>query len=146
LYLLLNATANALPLAPASVDTVVSSPPFWGLRSYGTFARVWGGSEDCAHSWGDERMVPTGNAPSKKSTLRGTGPRPGEKYEAGNVITASTGAYCVLCGAWRGELGSEPALSAYVANMVQVCRELRRVLTPTGVLFLEIGDSRRPVE
>lgn len=35
----------------------------------------------------------------------------------------------------------EPCGSCYVCTMVGVCREVRRVLRPDGVLFLELGDS-----
>jgi len=39
------------------------------------------------------------------------------------------------------EIGLEPTLNAYLETMVGVCRELRRVLKPSGVFFLNIGDS-----
>jgi site-specific DNA-methyltransferase (cytosine-N4-specific) len=52
-----------------SVHCVVTSPPYWGLRDYGTPPQVWGGDPDCRHRWGSERLIPTGNAPSAKSTL-----------------------------------------------------------------------------
>lgn len=32
-----------------SVHMCVTSPPYWGLRSYGTEPVVWGGSPDCDH-------------------------------------------------------------------------------------------------
>src|SRR5687767_12406410 len=37
-----------------SVHCVVTSPPYWGLRAYGTEPQVWGGSPNCPHSWGAE--------------------------------------------------------------------------------------------
>lgn len=39
------------------------------------------------------------------------------------------------------QLGLEPTLEAYVENMVKVFREVRRVLKPTGTLWLNLGDS-----
>ena len=39
------------------------------------------------------------------------------------------------------QLGLEPTPEAYVANMVAVFREVRRVLRDDGVLFLNLGDS-----
>jgi hypothetical protein len=30
---------------------VVTSPPYWGLRAYGTEPVIWGGSLDCAHDF-----------------------------------------------------------------------------------------------
>ena len=40
-----------------------------------------------------------------------------------------------------GQLGLEPTPEAYVARMVEVFAEVRRVLRDDGVLFLNIGDS-----
>jgi len=69
---------DVLPALPAdSVDCIVTSPPYWGLRDYG-----------CA-----------------------------------------------------GQIGLEPTLDAYLETMVDICRELRRVLKPSGTFWLNIGDS-----
>ena len=40
-----------------------------------------------------------------------------------------------------GQLGLEPTLEEYVANMVGVFREVRRVLKDDGTLWLNLGDS-----
>ena len=40
-----------------------------------------------------------------------------------------------------GQLGLEPTPDEYVANMVAVFREVRRVLREDGVLWLNLGDS-----
>lgn len=39
------------------------------------------------------------------------------------------------------EIGSEPTPEAFIATMVRVFREVRRVLRDDGVLFLDLGDS-----
>lgn len=39
------------------------------------------------------------------------------------------------------ELGAETHVDDYVERLVQVCAELARVLTPTGGLWLNLGDS-----
>ena len=41
----------------------------------------------------------------------------------------------------EGQLGLEETPEEYVANMVAVFREVKRVLRPDGVLFLNLGDS-----
>ncbi len=43
-----------------------------------------------------------------------------------------------------GQLGNEPTPQEYVANQVQVFEEVRRVLRPDGVLWLNIGDKASP--
>ena len=40
-----------------------------------------------------------------------------------------------------GQIGLEPSPDAYVSELVAVFREVRRVLRPDGVLFLNLGDS-----
>jgi DNA modification methylase len=117
-------------LAGASVHTVVTSPPYWGLRDYGT-ATWTGGDEACVHSVGGQV-----NQTKDRGTLRETaiaaGQRPG--------VDASR---CRLCGAVRvdGQIGLEPTPEAYVETMVAVFREVRRVLRDDGTVWLNLGDS-----
>jgi DNA modification methylase len=67
-----------LPTLPAeSIDCVVTSPPYWGLRDYGI----------------------------------------------------------------AGQLGLEPTPEEYVEALVEVFREVRRVLRPDGTLWLNMGDG-----
>lgn len=75
--MLIRADARRLPLADESVQCVVTSPPYWGLRDY-----------DVA-----------------------------------------------------GQIGLEASPDDYVATLVQVFREVRRVLRHDGVLWLNLGDS-----
>lgn len=70
-------------LPDASVHCCVTSPPYWGLRSY----------------------MPAGH-PDKHM-----------------------------------EIGSEPTLQAWVDTMVDVFREVRRVLRDDGTVFLNLGDA-----
>jgi DNA modification methylase len=49
--------------------------------------------------------------------------------------------FCRRCDAWLGCLGLEPTPEYYVANLVAVFREVRRVLKPTGTVWLNLGDS-----
>jgi DNA modification methylase len=39
------------------------------------------------------------------------------------------------------EIGGEPTPQEYVNNLVDIFRELRRVLRPDGVFYLNIGDT-----
>lgn len=70
-------------LPDESVDCCITSPPYWGLRSY----------------------LPADH-PQKHL-----------------------------------EIGSEPTVQKWVQTMVEVFREVRRVLKPKGTLFLNLGDS-----
>ena len=78
--MIINANALHLPIADNTVQCVVTSPPYYGLRSYGI-------------------------------------------------------------GTENGEIGLEPTPDEYVAKMVQVFREVKRVLKDDGVLWLNLGDS-----
>ncbi len=50
-------------------------------------------------------------------------------------------ATCRLCGAWSGEIGLEPTPELYVQHIVDVFREVWRVLRDDGTLWLNLGDS-----
>lgn len=128
-------------LPAESVHCVVTSPPYWGLRDYGMPPRVWGGDPGCAHEWGDERVKRF--APSRPdhsgTVMRGTyGEQPAARAAG---VTASTGAFCGSCDAWRGSLGIEPTPGLYVDHLIEVFREVWRVLRADGTLWLNLGDS-----
>ncbi|MFH0900058.1 MAG: site-specific DNA-methyltransferase [Pseudomonadota bacterium] len=47
-------TLNVLRRLPdGSVNCIVTSPPYWGLRDYKTAPIVWDGSVECKHAWSD---------------------------------------------------------------------------------------------
>src|SRR5512143_2052258 len=75
--MLIRADARQIPLQDRTVQCVVTSPPYWGLRDYGI----------------------------------------------------------------AGQLGLEPTPDAYVAQLVAVFREVRRVLKDDGTVWLNLGDS-----
>lgn len=39
-----------------SIDLVVTSPPYWALRDYGSEPVAWGGDCDCQHKWGEDMI------------------------------------------------------------------------------------------
>jgi DNA modification methylase len=119
-------------LPEKSVQCVVTSPPYWGLRAYGTEPQVWGGDAECQHRWLDP--IP-GDAKGGSGTPTDKNNR-GEDYARGS----ERGAFCA-CGAWRGEFGLEPTPELYVAHTVEICREIRRVLRDDGVMWWNLGDS-----
>lgn len=44
---------------------------------------------------------------------------------------------------WRGHLGAEPDPEGYIAHLVAVFREVRRVLHPRGILWLSLVEAFR---
>jgi len=36
-----------------SINTVICSPPYWGLRDYKIKPQIWDSDEDCQHEWGN---------------------------------------------------------------------------------------------
>lgn len=131
-------------LADESVQCVVTSPPYWGLRDYGIEPSIWGGRTDCAHEeWSIEDVA--------TETGKGNwaqGPNGRGELQAGGVdvkreplrAVARRG-FCAICNAWRGCLGLEPTPELFIEHTVQVFREVRRVLRKDGTLWLNIGDS-----
>ena len=109
-----------------SVQCVVTSPPYFGLRDYGT-AQWDGGDPECDHSY---FKGGNGEASAKQVTSSGT-----QKYQY-------TGT-CPKCGATRidPQIGLEPTVDAYVAELVAVFREVKRVLRDDGTLWLNLGSS-----
>ena len=121
------------------VQCCVTSPPYWGLRAYGTEPQVWATADcglwvaDCEHVWGAD--LP----PHHPGQVEQTKWKNAEA--AGKGQTAASGAFCYKCGAWRGELGHEPTSDLYVEHLVEVFRGVRRVLRDDGCFWLNIDDS-----
>ena len=119
-----------------SVQCCVTSPPYYGLRDYQT--GTWeGGSVDCNHF----KVL----LASDKSTLRHDGRSHIDLYE--NEKKRQTGIpyrdICGKCGAVRvdKQIGLEESPQEYIDKLVQVFREVRRVLRSDGTLWLNIGSS-----
>jgi DNA modification methylase len=107
-----------------SVDCCVTSPPYYGLRDYGT--ATWeGGNPDCKHL-----VKCDGYAAGIK-----------QKTNRGSQRTAKE--VCPTCGAVRidNQIGLEETPEAYIEKLVEVFIEVYRILKPTGTLWLNIGDS-----
>lgn len=113
-------------LPAGSARCCVTSPPYWGLRDYGT-ARWDGGDDECDHEGNTMRTGPAGTA-KQASNFGAVSVRSGD---------------CWKCGARRidSQLGLERTPEEYVAKLVAVFREVRRVLADDGALWLNLGDS-----
>ena len=117
-------------LPDASVQCVVTSPPYFGLRAYGTDPQVWGGDPEHPHVFGEATV--------RQFTAPAGSEKQASNAGACNVVARST--HCP-CGAWRGELGSEPTPSLFIEHLVSIFDEVGRVMRPDAVLFVNLGDS-----
>jgi DNA modification methylase len=122
-------------LGDGSVHCVVTSPPYFGLRDYGT-ARWDGGSTDCDHL-----MPPNGIRDKGRDRKASNGkfhdsPKP-------NQIRQQFARECCKCGASRidKQIGLELTPDAYVSTLVEVFRGVKRVLRKDGTCWLNLGDS-----
>jgi len=105
----------------------VTSPPYYGLRDYGTGKWI-GGDENCSH---------------KRDSKFNDAIITGHKNMAGAVGDGIYKSVCPKCGAVREDLqlGLEETPAEYIANMVDVFRCVKDILSDDGVLWLNIGDS-----
>jgi DNA modification methylase len=110
-------------------QTCVTSPPYYGLRDYGT-AKWDGGDADCEHSIS---MPTKWNDPKRGTSVL----RPETAHRGGSST------HCHKCGATRidAQLGLEETPDEYIKAMVEVFRCVWDVLEDDGTLWLNIGDS-----
>jgi DNA modification methylase len=110
-------------------QTCVTSPPYFGLRDYGT-AKWEGGDDSCEHSIS---MPTKWNDPKRGTNVL----RPETGHRGG------TSKNCHKCGAARidDQLGLEETPEEYITAMVEVFRCVWDVLQDDGTLWVNIGDS-----
>jgi len=119
-------------LPDESINTCVTSPPYFGLRDYGT-AKWCGGDADCDHSGAKMKSrydYSLDTSPIQDGSRTGTD-APRYKNE------------CPDCGAKRidDQVGIEETPEAFVQSLVDIFREIRRVLKDDGTAWLNLGDT-----
>jgi DNA modification methylase len=128
-----------LPTLPdKSIHCCISSPPYFNMRDYQTGEWV-GGDPACEHV-SDGRYY----------TMRDASAASGEAFAKAGEQNATRvkkarwreRRHC-QCGAeWSDhQIGLESSPEEYVAKLVKVFREVRRVLRDDGTVWLNIGDS-----
>ena len=124
-----NALSVLRELPSESVDSVITSPPYYGLRDYGT-AKWEGGNGGCDHQIG--RNTRGGLTEFQKGNKGGFGDE-----------AIKNGELCPKCGAKRidRQLGLEKTLDEYLNKMLLITAELKRVLKKTGTMWWNHGDS-----
>ena len=130
-------------MEPESVDCVVTSPPYYyGLRDYQGKPQIWGGTSSCIHVWSNWHEFRSIREATQHGKTRTTDRFYGDRSRKfnGNHQKRIAGSHCQYCNAWLGQLGQEPVLQQYVQNLVDVFVQVRRVLKPSGVVWLNLGD------
>jgi hypothetical protein len=130
-FLIGDARAKLKELPDESVHCVVTSPPYFGLRDYGT-AQWEGGDPACDHRESSE----TRTANSAAASTLGGGKGNTHRSHAFGRVCGKCGARCI-----DSQIGLEATPAAYVAELVAVFREVRRVLRSDGTVWLNMGDS-----
>jgi len=111
------------------------------LRNYaGGEDIVWGGDPNCDHEWeGSEHHEHREEVKSGKTrtTDRFYG-EPSRKSD-GDHQRHYSNVFCVKCGCWLGQLGLEPDYRMYISHLVEISREIWRVLKKDGSYYLNLG-------
>ena len=128
-----------------SIDMVMTSPPYWGLRDYGT-EQIFGGDPDCEHEWGNQLSHPK----QEKRTIKQLRSSSGLSWNRGENASIfkwqeyspkNQGNFCLKCQAWKGQLGLEPTPEMYIEHLTIIFNEAKRVLKKEGSLWLNMGDT-----
>ena len=116
-----------------SVNCVMTSPPYWALRDYGT-AQWKGGDEKCDHKIDVQPRIER-----KKQGLTG-----GLEYMKSQEPIYKD--ICGKCGAKRidQQLGLEPTFQEYINSLCDIFDEVKRALRKDGTCWVNMGDSYMP--
>ena len=104
--------------------TVITSPPYWGLRDYGNGKWI-GGDPNCSHIAGKSRNDAD------------------REFGTKETLSVQYRDVCKDCGAVRedNQIGMEASPEEYVRKIVRTFQEVKRVLRDDGTLWLNLGDS-----
>lgn len=104
-----------------SVDMVITSPPYWGQRSYGC-STVFKNSISCK----DEEHEFINYSKIYKST------------DGREEIISKI---CKKCNCYEGELGQEPFFELYIEHLVSIFDSCKDKLKDDGSLYVNISDT-----
>jgi len=113
-------------LPDESIDCVMTSPPYWALRDYGT--ATWeGGDPNCDHK------IPKGESDPKQSF----------DGSSGSHAIRFNRESCHKCGAVRKDkqLGLELTFQEYITKLCDIFDEVKRVLKKEGTCWVNMGDT-----
>lgn len=115
------------------IQTCITSPPYYGLRDYGT--ATWeGGDVNCNHQNAEINPLKVGGF---------TGDRLRKENGSENKKYLKLKKQCPDCGAIKkdNQIGLEQTPKEYIENMVDVFNHVKELLTDDGTLWVNIGDS-----
>ena len=124
------------PLKDKSVQAIITSPPYYSLRSYQIPDVIIGGDLNHEHVFIPKaRKMPNASdgQVGKQTTNRGACFVDYHKREIKS-------GYC-SCGAWYGQYGQESDFKDFVTHTLLWTQEAYRVLREDGTFFLNVGDS-----
>lgn len=134
--ILLGDTRQELKKIPdGCIDLVFTSPPYYRARNYGTEYQVWGGDPSCQHEFGDEITQHLRGDSSNANVGNNK-----EDY-GGKLKKIGLGQFCRKCNAWLGELGREPDHNMFIDHLIEIFREVVRVVKPDGSIYVNLGDT-----
>ena len=109
------------------VQTCITSPPYYGLRDYGTGTWI-GGDENCSHKRDSKHSAKTITGHANKDLV------------VGDAIYKTK---CPKCGAVRQDLqiGLEETPKEFIDNLVEVFACVWDILSDDGTLWVNLGDS-----
>lgn len=118
-----------------SIDCIITSPPYYSLRSYATEPQIWGGDKDCNHDWSKVITPPRGGIAytSKVGANRNAEANARDKDIVSDI--------CTECGAWRGELGREVTPESFINNLCSIFDVLKDKLKEQGTCWVNLGDT-----
>jgi site-specific DNA-methyltransferase (adenine-specific) len=126
-------------LPDKSVDCLITSPPYWGLRDYKTTPVIWDGEESCNHQWGDILDNPKYD-PRTREEKKASGATVGTSLND-EIWAKDCGSFCKVCNAWLGNLGQEPTYKMFIKHLIDLFRECKRVIKDEGTIWVNLGDT-----
>lgn len=137
-YVLIGNVLEKIKEVPSnSINCIMTSPPYYAMRSYGTEHQVWDEGKECEHEWEEikiRRMNLSGGKTEKQLTNKGS-------FAVEYNDRYSYSWKCSKCGAWKGELGQEPTVQLYIKHLTEIFEQCKRVLKPDGALWINLGDT-----
>lgn len=128
-------------LPDESIDMQITSPPYWGLRDYGEGTEsIWDGDENCEHEF-ENVTYRIGNRAGNKDKDTNPTFMVRNNFKEQFKATEPTTAFCLKCGAWKGQLGLEPNFNLYIKHLADIFDEVKRVLKDDGTCWVNLGDT-----